>query len=425
MNQPLRPATTRDRQVPDDENVLSPEFWKRLPDDRDDVFAALRAEPEPAFFPYSAVPGWPAQSGFWAITRYTDIEEVCRNPQAFSSEPTVYRLEETAPPGDQGSMLNLDAPRHTRLRRIVARAFTPRMLRTVEKDIRVVARRVTGELAERGACDFATEVASAMPPEVICTMMGIPPSGRANAVEVAELGMALTDPNCPVSLDEFMPKLAECLRLVEELVRHRREHPADDLITALGMANSDGEHLTHEEIASFFMTLVSAGVETVRESLSNALVLLTEHPDQRELLLGDFERWLAPTADEVVRHCSPVAWIRRNVRQEYTLGSHTFRPGDRLTLYYASGNKDETVFENPRRFDITRAPHPHLGYGGPGPHYCLGAQLALREITTMLHELYSRLPGLHATAPPVRRQVGIISSVVGLPCAVAPRMMRG
>ncbi|MFJ6183429.1 cytochrome P450 [Streptomyces sp. NPDC092295] len=418
MNHPPHPVHTGNRHVPDSENVLSPDFWRRLPDDRDDVFAELRAESDPAFFSYSSVPGWPAQSGFWAITRYADIEEVCRNPRAFSSEPTVYRLEEAAPPGDEGSMLNLDDPRHTRLRRIVARAFTPRMLRTVEQDIRAIARRVTAELAERGACDFAAHVAATMPPEVICSMMGIPASGRANAVEVAELGMALTDPNCPVSLDEFMPKLVECLQLVEELVRHRREHPADDLITALGLANSDGEYLTHEEIGSFFMTLVSAGVETVRESLSNALVLLTEHPDQRELLLGDFAQWLAPAAEEVVRHCSPVAWIRRNVQQEYTLGSHTFRPGDRLILYYASGNKDETVFENPRRFDITRSSHPHLGYGGPGPHYCLGAQLARREITTMLHELYSRLPGLHATAPPLRRQVGIISSVSSLRCAL-------
>ncbi|MFJ4686721.1 cytochrome P450 [Streptomyces sp. NPDC088789] len=418
MNRSPHPAHADIRRMPDDENVLTPAFWERPPAERDQVFARLRAEADLVFFPYAVAPGWPASTGYWAVTRYEDIAEVTRNPDAFSSEPTVYRLEEAAPPGDQGSMLNLDDPRHTRLRRIVARSFTPRMLRTLEQDIRDIARRVTADLAERGACDFATHVAAAMPPDVICAMMGVPPSDRAIAVEVAELGMAMTDPNCTVPLDTFSAKLTECLQLIEDLVHHRRDYPADDLITALGLANSDGEYLTHSEIGSFFMTLVSAGVETVRESLSNALVFFTEDPDQRELLRADFERWLAPAAEEIVRHCSPVAWIRRNVTQEHTLGSHAFHPGDRIILCYASGNKDETVFENPHRFDITRPPHPHLGYGGPGPHYCLGAQLARREITTMLHELYSSLPGIHATEPPVRRQVGIISSIAHLPCAI-------
>jgi cytochrome P450 len=185
-------------------------------------------------------------------------------------------------------------------------------------------------------------------------------------------------------------------RLVDGVARERRRHPADDLISALVTADVDGRRLTARELGSFFSLLLVAGVETTRNAIAHGLRLLTEYPEQRELLRSDFDRYGDGFADEVVRYAAPIIQFRRTLSRDHELNNHPLRAGDDVVLFYTSANRDETVFADPDRFDITRAPNPHVGFGGGGPHFCLGASLARQEMTVLFRELYARLPAIRA-----------------------------
>ena len=200
------------------------------------------------------------------------------------------------------------------------------------------------------------------------------------------------------------------------LGQQRAGKPADDLISALVSANIDGERLTTAELASFFILLVVAGNETTRNALSHALVLLTDFPDQRELLLADVNGRLEGAVEEIVRYASPVMFMRRTVTRDYHMNGHDYREGDKALLFYWSANRDETVFTDPALFDVTRSPNPHVGFGAPGPHFCLGAHLARREITVMLRELLTRVPDVRATAPPDRLLSSFINGIKHVDC---------
>jgi cytochrome P450 len=208
----------------------------------------------------------------------------------------------------------------------------------------------------------------------------------------------------------------ELTDLVTSLAAERAEHPADDLTSALATANIDGEQLTPTELASFFILLVSAGAETTRTAISHGLNLLTEHPDQRALLLADVEGRLPGAVEEIVRYSSPVIWMRRSVTQDCTLNGNDYREGDKVLLYYWAANRDETVFADPTRFDIARSPNPHVGFGAAGPHFCLGAHLARREIRVMLRELMTRVPTIRAAGEPDRLLSSFINGIKHLPC---------
>jgi cytochrome P450 len=203
--------------------------------------------------------------------------------------------------------------------------------------------------------------------------------------------------------------------LVTGLAAARTQTPADDLVSALVTANIDGEQLTSAELASFFILLVVAGNETTRNALSHALMLLTEFPDQRALLLADLEGRLEGAVEEIVRYASPVIFMRRTLTQDHTMNGQDYHAGDKAMLLYYSANRDEKVFADPERFDITRSPNPHLGFGGAGPHYCLGAHLARRELTVMLRELLTRVPGITAGEPD-RLLSSFINGIKHLPC---------
>jgi cytochrome P450 len=204
--------------------------------------------------------------------------------------------------------------------------------------------------------------------------------------------------------------------LVTSLAAERVQAPANDLISALATANIDGEQLTSAELASFFILLVVAGNETTRNALSHALMLFTAHPDQRALLLADLDGRLEAAVEEIVRYASPVLFMRRTLTQDYTMNGQDYRKDDKVVLFYYSANRDETVFEDPDRFDITRWPNPHVGFGGPGPHYCLGAHLARREIRVMLRELLTRVPDI-AAGEPDRLLSSFINGIKRLPCS--------
>jgi cytochrome P450 len=286
-----------------------------------------------------------------------------------------------------------------------------------------VNRLAEGPAADGTEFDFVTEVAAPLPLTVICNLMGVPDSEAERVFRCSNVILGAGDPEYVPEGGDLAPVLlaagAELAELVSGLCKLRRESPTGDLVTALAEAEVEGERITDAEIASFFVLLSVAGNETTRNALSHALVGLTANPDQRAFWLSDFEA-LAPVAvEEIVRWSSPVIWMRRTVLADTAeLGGQQLRKGDRVLLYYASGNRDETVFDNAEDFDLRRAPNPHLGFGGAGPHYCLGAHLARREITVLYRELLQRFPGVQATGEPARLASSFVNGIKHLPASV-------
>jgi len=305
----------------------------------------------------------------------------------------------------------------------VARGFTPRMIKNTEADVAALASGLVDALIDHGPGDFVAEVAMPLPLEIICSMMGVPREARPDVVAATNVLIQATgDPEyeSPDGRDRaavLVEQLSYLQGLAAELARDRRVRPADDMVTALVTADVDGEALTDVDVGRFFALLVTAGNETTRNALSHALVFLTEHQDQRDLLLADLDERLPGAAEEVVRYATPVTWMRRTVKTDVDLLGRTYHAGDRVVMYYISANRDESVFTDPYSFDITRSPNPHVGFGAPGPHFCLGAHLARREITVMLRELFTRLPDIHTTAPPVRQPASYVNAITELPCA--------
>jgi cytochrome P450 len=388
-------------------DLADPEFWKLPAPARAAAFAELRRLPGPVFFTERPATGRRPAKGFHALVRHADVVEASRTPTVFISGPGVTTPEPARWVrtlfGD--SMVNLDDPRHAQLRRIIARAFTPRLLARAEDDIRRVAARLVDEVIERRPDDFVTAVAAELPFQVICNMMGIPEEPRRSILDQVNHASEHTGVDRPLRSRIRIPgrglrALARMQGMVADLGRERRDHPTDDLISALVTADVDGRHLTGRELGAFFSLLLVAGVETTRNALSHGLKLLTDHPDQRELLLSDPGRHLGGAVDEIIRHATPIIQFRRTVAADHDLGGTRLAKGDKVVLFFGSANRDEAVFTDPDAFDITRTPNPHLGFGGGGPHYCLGAHLARQEMKVLLRELYTRLPGLRSVGEP-------------------------
>ncbi|MFF2952365.1 cytochrome P450 [Kitasatospora sp. NPDC057965] len=388
--------------LPDLPDLADPAFW-RLPDRaRAAAFAELRRLPAPARF--GAAPG------FHALVRHADVVEASRNPAVFLSGPGVTTPEPARWVrllfGD--SMVNLDDPRHAQLRRIVSRAFTPRLISRVEDDIRLVAAELVDRVERERPADFVNAVAAELPFRVICNMMGIPEEPRRAILDQVDHASEHTGVDRPLRQRIRMPgrglrALARMQGMVADLGRERRRRPTDDLISALVTADVDGRRLSGRELGAFFSLLLVAGVETTRNALAHGLHLLTVHPEQRALLLGDLDGHLGGAVDEIVRHATPIIQFRRTLAVDHRLGGPDgplLRAGEKVVLYYGSANRDETVFSDPEAFDITRSPNPHLGFGGGGPHYCLGAHLARQEMKVLYRELFTRLPEVRSVGEP-------------------------
>lgn len=389
------------------------DFWSKPQKERDAVFARLRAAPEPAFCPTDD------GRGFYALTRHADILTASREPSVFSSEPISTSLDDPPESVQQfaGSMISLDAPRHTRLRRIVARSFTPRMVNRMSEQIADTAHQVIDEFAERGPCDFVQHVANPMTMRVICRILGIPDSRHDDVRVASDLILAAGDPEYGDDRESFLTSKYEQLHeLTRDLVQQRRRQPAEDLITKLSTANVDGEHLTQDEVGKFFTLLIVAGSETTRNALAHAVSLLTDNPDQRSFVLADPAQRLPAAIDEIVRYATPITWMRRNLTREIDIFGRTFQPGDRVVMFYNSANRDETVFDDPGEFIASRSPNPHVGFGAHGPHYCLGTYLAKQQMQALLEELFTRFPEFRATGPGVRLRSSFVNGFESLPC---------
>jgi cytochrome P450 len=401
-------------------------FWTRPPAEREGAFKTLREQRPIAFFeePDLETDLIPKGRGYYALTKHAHILEASRQPELFCSgkgATSIIDMPEVML-DFFGSMINMDDPRHARMRRIVARGFTPRMLAKVEQDVQRAAVECVDRVIEKGECDFVTEVASRLPLKIICDMMGIPERDYDFIFERSNVILSNGDPEyIPEGSDiltAFLTAGSDLSNLVQELGKYRRDNPIDDLTSALVNAELDGEKLDDQELGSFFILLVVAGNETTRNAISHGMKLLTDHPDQRKLWVDDFEA-VAPTAvEEIVRVASPVIWMRRTVTTDGArIGDHEFTEGDKLILFYTSANRDTDVFDDPFTFDVRRNPNPHVGFGGPGPHFCLGAHLARREITVMFRELLQRVPDIHATAEPDRLRSNFINGIKHLPVA--------
>jgi cytochrome P450 len=399
-------------------------FWQQPPAQRHAAYARLRAMPSPPFFEApESPPGITDERGYYALVRYADVAEASRNPGLFSSAAGATSIPDLPAEFNEyfGSMINMDDPRHARLRRIVSRAFTPKMIKKFEEDVQKTAAGIVDDLLGTGPCDFVQHVSARLPLKIICAMMGISDEHYAMVLRNTNIILSGADPEfISQDMDEALTQIltagGELANLVTGLAESRQANPADDLVSALASANIDGEQLTPAELASFFILLVVAGNETTRNAISHALVLLTEHPGQRSLLLGDLEARIGPAVEEIVRYVSPVIWMRRTLTADTVMNGHAYREGDKFLLFYQSANRDSEVFTNPDSFDITRSPNPHVGFGSAGPHFCLGAHLARREITAILRELLTRVPGIRAAGQPDYLLSSFINGIKHLPC---------
>jgi methyl-branched lipid omega-hydroxylase len=399
------------------------EFWELSLAERHNAFAALRQLDAPPYFTDPETPFTTQGEGYYALVKHADVLEASRHADIFSSARGATSLVDLPPEFNEyfGSMINMDDPRHARLRRIVSQAFTPRMIKKFEDDAQRAAAQIVDDLLVTGPCDFVSNVSARLPMKIICDMMGIGDEHYEMVLRNTNTILAGGDPEfISDSMDEAIGQIltagADLAGLVTSLIAEREGNPGDDLISALATANIDGEQLTPAELGSFFILLVVAGNETTRNAISHSLVLLTEHADQRELLLGDFDGRIAAAVEEIVRYVSPVIWMRRSVTRDAVINGHQYREGDKAALFYWAANRDESVFSDPLRFDITRSPNPHVGFGGAGPHFCLGAHLARREITVMLRELLSRVPSIRAAGEPDRLLSSFINGIKHLPC---------
>jgi cytochrome P450 len=387
--QPGRVAAT-------DIDLADPAFWRRSPQHRLDAFRRLRALDAPVYFPER-------DGGFHALVRHSDVVLASRKPEIFISGPgvTTPRPPKWVRRAFGDSMVNLDDPRHARLRGVVSRAFTPRVVARIGADVNAVAARIVDDVIAGKPDDFVEHVASQLPFQVICTMMGVPESYRRELLDQVDHATAGTGPRRRLRVPgKSLRALARLHHVMGQVARERRRAPADDLISALVTADVDGERLNARELGSFFSLLLVAGVETTRNAIAHGLHLLTQHPDQRALLTSDLDKYAGGFVDEVVRYASPIIQFRRAVAADYELDGHRLRAGDDVVLFYASANRDEAVFADPDTFDITRQPNPHVGFGGGGPHFCLGTSLARQEMTVLFRELLTRLPGIRTVAEP-------------------------
>jgi methyl-branched lipid omega-hydroxylase len=406
-----------------DINLGEWEFWAQDDDLREGAFATLRREDPVSWqrsFVLEAQPG----EGHWALTRYDDVFHASRHPEIFSSSLGITIGDQNPELAEYfGSMIAMDDPRHTRLRNIVRSAFTPRVLARIEDSVRDRARRLVDDMLSNhpdGRADVVTELAGPLPLQIICDMMGIPEEDHQQVFRWTNVILGFGDPDISTDFDEFVAVAMDIGAYATALADGRRTTPGDDLTTSLVQAELEGERLTSGEVASFFILLVIAGNETTRNAISHGVLALSRYPEQRDDWWNHYDE-VAPTAvEEIVRWASPVAYMRRTVTCDTELSGVTMRTGDKVTLWYGSANRDETKFVDPWTFDVRRHPNPHLGFGGGGAHFCLGANLARREITVIFEELHRRIPDIGATEEPDRLQSAFIHGIKRLPIAWTP-----
>jgi len=407
-----------------DIHLESMDFWGLDDDVRDGVFATLRREAPISFCPAIEFEGVDVGPGYWSLTKLDDVHFASRHPDIFSSAGGITIGNQTPELAEYfGSMIVLDDPRHQRLRSIVSRAFTPKVVARIEASVRERAHRLVASLIANhpdGQADLVAELAGPLPLQIICDMMGIPEQDHQRVFHWTNVILGFGDPDFTVDFEELVRVSMEIGAYASALADDRRVNHHDDLTTSLVEAEVDGDRLSSSEIASFFILLVAAGNETTRNAISHGVLALSRYPEERDKWWSDFDR-LTPTAvEEIVRWASPVVYMRRTLTRDIELSGVKMVAGDKAALWYNSANRDESKFADPWTFDVARDLNPHLGFGGGGAHFCLGANLARREIRVVFDELRREIPDIVAVGEPARLLSQFIHGIKRLPVAWTP-----
>ena len=375
-------------------------------------------------------------SGFWAVTKYRDIIDVSRDHQTFTSSLGI-RLEEMTPEetAARSTMMETDPPEHTRLRRLVSKGFTRRKVESYEDQIRELAAGVVETAVAKGEFDFVTDVATQLPMKMLGRLMGTPDSDGDHLVELGDALLGNTDPEFTehvvdlTDTDEFRmvpfrsPAAIEVFEYARSQAAARREHPTEDIITQLLAETTDGEPLTELEFNNFFTLLVAAANDTTRYTMTGGIKALLSRPDMISRLQAapdDDELWIT-AIDEVLRWTSVTTHFRRTATTDVEMHGKTIKAGDKVLIYFVSGDYDDEQFENPYHFDIDRISNDHMAFGRGGPHLCLGAWLARMEVRVTLQELLKRVDTIEQSGPEERLRSNFIAGIKHLPVTVSPK----
>jgi len=360
--------------------------------------------------------------GFWAVTKYDDCVTVNRDYGRFSSASRgtmPFELSDDEIAQQSLMMLNMDPPLHTRYRRLVNKGFTPRMVRDLEASIHRQTDEIIDEVCERGEADFVTEISAELPLRVIAELLGVPPEDRHRMFDWSNRMVGSEDPEYGLTAEDAMGAAMDLYAYASQLFAEKRIHPHEDLMSVLTEVEVDGERLSDLELELFFLLLTVAGNETTRNLMSGAMAAFFAFPDQWAQLVAD--RSLLPTAvEEMLRFVTPVMNFRRTATVDTELRGVPIAEGDKIVFFHASANRDEEVFDRADELDVRRDPNPHIAFGGGGPHFCLGANLARMEITVMFTHLFDRLSDLRPNGEMRRLQSRFINGVKHLPVAFSP-----
>ena len=350
--------------------------------------------------------------GFWAITKLSDVKEVSRRSDVFSSfeNGVIPRfhddMERENIDVQRFVMLNMDAPHHTRLRKIISRGFTPRAVGRLQDELNARAQKIAETAAASGSGDFVEQVSCELPLQAIAGLMGVPQEDRGKLFDWSNQMTGTDDPE----FADIDPKLAslELISYAMKMAEDRHKNPGDDIVTQLIQADIEGEKLSDDEFGFFVIMLAVAGNETSRNSITQGMMAFTEYPDQWELYKKERPE---TAADEIVRWATPVTSFQRTALQDYELGGVQVKKGQRVVMFYRSANFDEEAFEDPFTFNILRNPNPHVGFGGTGAHYCIGANLARMTINLIFNAVADHMPDLKPISAPERLRSGWLNGI--------------
>jgi len=420
-------AHPRDTRPYDPADISSRAFWSQTAAEREKTYAVLRAKRPVSW--HQPVEDMlmkdPNDQGFWAVVRHADLVEVTKRHEDFISGEGIVMESMPQELLDAGQgFIAMDPPRHTKIRRLLSSAFTPKQIRRINDQIEANARRIVDGIAAKGEVDFVPEVAALVPMHNICDMMGIDEADRSKMAYEAQFAGAWNDPEL-MGDQEPLGRLFEAMLYLGELagryIAERRRNPGEDLLSNLVQAEVDGERLTDDEIISFFGLLTIAGNDTTRQSTSHAMKALTDFPEQRAWLMEDLDGRLKGAVEEMVRWATPIMTFRRTASRDCELNGQQITQGDKVVMFYASANWDTEVFEAPERFDLSRNPNPHVSFGGGGIHHCLGNQLARQQLAAIYRELLTRLPDIEVSGEPSYTVSTFFHGVNHLPVRFTPQ----
>jgi cytochrome P450 len=394
-------------------DLYSPDTYVDAPPHAE--FERLRAEDPVHWQPM------PDGTGYWAVLRHADVTNVARHPKVFSAEVGGVVLEDLPPETlamMRDMLLAMDPPRHIDHRRNVAPRFTPAVIGELEQRIRAMCRAILDQVDDGVTVDFVHDVCAHLPSQVVGELVGIPREDWPKIHSWSEQNSGGQDPDIAAEAgDEARSATIEMAMYAIELAGQRRAEPADDLMSYLLACEVDGHAMTDVEFGSFFVQLVTAGNDTTRTMLSSGLLSLLQHPDQLDALRAD-PTLLPSTVEEILRWANPLHYFRRTATEEVELGGHMIAPGEKLAMVYTSANRDEQVFADPHRFDISRDPNPHLSFG-TGEHFCLGVHLARLEGRVFFEELLGRFSSIELAGEPTRQRSNLNNALKSLPVTLS------